>query len=131
MGCSSGTHAKDPLELVHVDLAMHWLMKTEVTCLLIAIDDASSFTYVKPLWAKLDALQVLKEWITYVMGLDAREAGGSQVHMEGTVTGQMNCPWSKGKEQCIGHRQAGPEEEEQCIGHRQASPEEEEQCRRS
>ncbi|KAJ1597644.1 hypothetical protein NDA14_006965 [Ustilago hordei] len=54
-----------PLELVHVDLAMHWLMKTEVTCLLIAIDDASSFTYVKPLWAKLDALQVLKEWITY------------------------------------------------------------------
>ncbi|KAJ1042856.1 hypothetical protein NDA10_000805 [Ustilago hordei] len=65
MGHGSGTHAKDPLELIHIDLAMHWSMKTEVTCLLVTIDDASSFTYVKPLQTKSDALQVLKEWIQY------------------------------------------------------------------
>ncbi|KAJ1575052.1 hypothetical protein NDA15_005877 [Ustilago hordei] len=65
LNVASHKTSRYPLELVHVDLAMHWLMKTEVTGLLIAIDDASSFTYVKPLWAKLDALQVLKEWITY------------------------------------------------------------------
>ncbi|KAJ1583933.1 hypothetical protein NDA11_000432 [Ustilago hordei] len=65
MGRGSGAHAKEPLDLVHVDLAMHWSTKTEVTCLLVAIDDASSFMYMKPLWAKLDALQVLKEWIHY------------------------------------------------------------------
>ncbi|KAJ1038018.1 hypothetical protein NDA10_000757 [Ustilago hordei] len=65
MGHGSSTHAKDLLELVHVNLAMHWSMKTEAMCLLVTIDDASSFTYVKPLQAKSDALQVLKEWITY------------------------------------------------------------------
>ena len=27
---------------------------------------------------------------------------------------QRNCHWSKEKEECIGNRQAGPEEEEQC-----------------
>ncbi|KAJ1024518.1 hypothetical protein NDA13_004449 [Ustilago tritici] len=65
MGRSSGARARDPLELVHINLAMHWSTKTEVTCLLVAIDNASSFTYVKPLQAKSDALQVLKEWIHY------------------------------------------------------------------
>ncbi|CCF53498.1 hypothetical protein NDA11_001822 [Ustilago hordei] len=65
MGCRSGTHAKDPLELIHIDLAMHWSMKTEVTCLLVAIDNTSSFTYMKPLQMKSDALQALKEWIQY------------------------------------------------------------------
>lgn len=65
MGRGSSICAKEPLDLVHVDLDTHWSTKTEVTCLLVAIDNTSSFTYVKPLWAKLDALQVLKEWIYY------------------------------------------------------------------
>lgn len=39
--------------------------KTEFTCLLVAVNDASSFTYVQPLWPKSDALQVLKEQIHY------------------------------------------------------------------
>ncbi|KAJ1576459.1 hypothetical protein NDA12_005322 [Ustilago hordei] len=65
MSKSSGVYAKHPLELIHVDLTTHLSTKTEFTCLLVAIDDTSSFTYVKPLQAKSDALQVLKEWIHY------------------------------------------------------------------
>ena len=34
---------------------------------------------------------------------------------------QRNCHWSKEKEQCIGHQQAGPEEEEQCRRSRHSS----------
>ena len=60
-----------------------------------------------------DPCAVLDEEGT-VMGLDAQEAGGSRVHMEGTVTGQRNCHRSKEKEQCIGHQRVGHEEEEQC-----------------
>ncbi|UTT93870.1 hypothetical protein NDA17_001662 [Ustilago hordei] len=63
MGQSSRECAKSLMELIHVDLAMHFSMMMEFTCLLVAIDDASSFTYVKPLQAKSDALQVLREWI--------------------------------------------------------------------
>lgn len=40
MGRGSGICAKSPLELVHVNLAMHWSTKTKVTCLLVAIDDS-------------------------------------------------------------------------------------------
>ncbi|KAJ1601963.1 hypothetical protein NDA14_000197 [Ustilago hordei] len=65
MSKSSGACAKHPLELVHIDLTTHLSTKTEFTCLLVTVDDASSFTYVKPLQAKSDALQVLKEWIHY------------------------------------------------------------------
>ncbi|SPC66979.1 uncharacterized protein UHOD_11449 [Ustilago sp. UG-2017b] len=65
MGRGSGICAKEPLDLVHVDLATHWSTKTKVTCLLVTIDNTSSFTYVKPLRAKSDALQVLKEWKYY------------------------------------------------------------------
>ena len=39
--------------------------KTKFMCLLVAVNDASSFTYVQPLWPKSDALQVLKEQIHY------------------------------------------------------------------
>ena len=45
-----------PLELVHIDLAMHFTTKIEFTCLLVAVDDALSFTYVKLLQTKSDAL---------------------------------------------------------------------------
>ncbi|SAM85908.1 uncharacterized protein UBRO_20068 [Ustilago bromivora] len=64
MGNSSNECAVLPLELVHVDLVMHFTMKTEFTCLLVMVDDMSSFKYVKPLRKKSDVLQVLKEWIT-------------------------------------------------------------------
>ncbi|SAM81981.1 uncharacterized protein UBRO_20030 [Ustilago bromivora] len=47
MGKGSSICTKDLLELVHIDLTTHLLTKTEFTCLLVAIDDASSFTYVK------------------------------------------------------------------------------------
>ncbi|SOV02232.1 uncharacterized protein UDID_19151 [Ustilago sp. UG-2017a] len=65
MGRGSGECAKLPLELLHVDLATHFLTRMEYSCLLVAVDDASSFTYVKPMRTKSDALQVLKEWVNY------------------------------------------------------------------
>ncbi|KAJ1572182.1 hypothetical protein NDA15_006802 [Ustilago hordei] len=65
MGKGDGTISSHPLELVHVDLSTHFSEQTEFTCVLVAIDDASSFTYVKPLRKKSDALHVLQEWIKY------------------------------------------------------------------
>ncbi|SAM85557.1 uncharacterized protein UBRO_20001 [Ustilago bromivora] len=65
MGQGSSERAQLPLELVHIDLATHFSTKMEFTCLLVAMDNTSSFTYVKPLHTKSNALQVLKEWITY------------------------------------------------------------------
>lgn len=47
MGQSSGKHAKLTLELVHIDLATHFSTKTEFPYLPVAVDDTSSFTYVK------------------------------------------------------------------------------------
>ncbi|CCF48172.1 uncharacterized protein UHO2_06162 [Ustilago hordei] len=65
MGKGNGTIASHPLELVHVDLLTHFSDQTEFTSVLVAIDNASSFTYVKPLCRKANALHVFQEWIKY------------------------------------------------------------------
>ncbi|SAM85300.1 uncharacterized protein UBRO_20893 [Ustilago bromivora] len=65
MSKSNSTCARHLLELVHVNLTTHLSTKTEFTCLLVAVDDTSSFTYVRLPQAKSDVLHILKEWIHY------------------------------------------------------------------
>jgi len=64
LGKGSGIRAAMPLDLLHIDLA-DYSNKTEFRYLLVVVDDASSFTYVKPLPKKSDALKVLQEWVKY------------------------------------------------------------------
>ncbi|SAM86010.1 uncharacterized protein UBRO_21019 [Ustilago bromivora] len=65
MGKGDGTIASYLLKLVHFNLSTHFSSQTEFTSVLVAIDDASSFTYVKPLCSKANTLHILQEWIKY------------------------------------------------------------------
>ena len=100
MGQGSGECAKHPLELIHVDLATHFLTKTKFTSILVAVDDTSSFTYDKPLCSKADALQVLKEWVNYAktqtghklkaLQSNNRQNGSTQMWSHGRMTQDFN-----------------------------------------
>ncbi|SNX85305.1 related to retrotransposon protein [Melanopsichium pennsylvanicum] len=53
-----------PLELVHIDLLTDLRGHPNYHFALVAVDDYSSYVYVKPLLAKSEALQALKDWVT-------------------------------------------------------------------
>lgn len=64
MGIGSGERAQGPLDLVHIDLVTDISGRSEYRIMLVAVDDFSGYTHVKPLATKAAALSELQRWVS-------------------------------------------------------------------
>ena len=63
MGAGSGERAQALLDLIHVDLVTVISGRSEFRVMLVAVDDFSGYTHVKPLTSKGAALAELQRWV--------------------------------------------------------------------
>ena len=63
MASSKSERAQTPLELVHIDIMTDLQGHANYHHALVAVDDFTSYVFVKPLLSKAEALSALKTWI--------------------------------------------------------------------